>query len=84
MNALQLAVWLEGADPDRVRIAGFSVGYGGANRCQFCGAVIAHLDLDFEVDIDLPRRQTLHFHRACYSQGLTLSDEAAVCVERVR
>ena len=58
--------------PDRITIATLWAVYGGRNRCQVCDGQIGHLDLDFEIDAELPTGQkVLHFHALCYDQWVT-------------
>ena len=55
--------------PDRVTIVTLWLVFGKRNHCQFCAGPIGHLDLDLEVDADLPTGQrVLHFHSMCHEQ----------------
>ena len=58
--------------PDRITIVTLWVVFGQRNRCQFCAGPIGHLDLDLEVDADLPTGQkVLHFHGLCHNRWVT-------------
>lgn len=57
--------------PDRITIAGFWVDFGKRDRCHFCDGLIRLLEIDYEVDVEMPKgRTTLHFHTLCHEQWL--------------
>ncbi len=42
-------------------------GRGCGASCNYCGAVLSEMDVEYEVDAQIgAERVTLHFHRRCY------------------